>query len=251
MSTIEPGVTPPAEPTKPTYTVKAPDGSEQTYTADTEAELLTKVNAAHNELYGAFKTRETENADLRKQNSLLSNRPAPAAPPPTAAAAVPKDNQFNNAYYYQLLAKDPLDAQEYIDRYRFGGADPKEFLSRAAEYEKTHEQMVQSAQVSEFHRRVPQFPATAPASAALEARVGQLGMGVNANSLELAYYQLENEGAITATAPSSDAVTQTPPAAIPPVDSGQSGSPPVTLDDVEGLTLDQLKERVEAEYRRG
>lgn len=233
-------------PTKHRYTIDLADGKTQTYEADTETELLEKVNGAHQESVRAMKIRERENAQLRNQ---IDTQPAPAAPPtatPAAAPAAPSADprkQFSPDHYYQMLSSDPIAAQDYLDHFRYG-FDPREKWKSLDRFEQTNQHLTDSMSVQEFHRRIPDFPATEEAAEALNNRVQQLGMGVSANSLELAWHQLVRDGAVE---PSSN--EESAEAMAPPATESVSRSAGDDAFDPYNVSMDELRKRIATEGR--
>jgi hypothetical protein len=229
------------------YTIDLPDGRQQVYEADTPEELLTKVNNAHQESVRAMKTRENENADLRRQiQQPESTQPAQQ---PTSPTATPNTgNGFNNEYYYQLLARDPIGASEYLDHHRYG-FNPKDKFTSVDQFAQTRERISESMEVQEFHRRVPDFPATQDAAYAVNNRINQLGMGVSANSLELAWHQLVKEGTVqpiqaVQSSTANPALNPGVPVIPPVVTPGSTSTDPLDATDPYSMPLENLKHQI-------
>jgi hypothetical protein len=229
---------PPAEPK--TYTINVGDKT-QTYRTSEDGQK------AHQAAVDAMKQREVENQQLRDQNTALIGG---LHQQPTQPQQPTDQAQFEQQQYYSLLSTDPIAAQNYMDKFRFG-MSTEELTTKLNNFNQTNEQMQIGLAAQEFHRRVgEQWPATQEASDAVTKRIQELGMDISANSLELAFYQLKNEGSIRA-------IEQTTETAAETTSRGSNAPPVVTTTDTGELNtnepdpyhmdMDKLKVLVEKE----
>lgn len=235
-------------PKKFTYDLQLPDGRTQTYEGDTMEELMGHVNKAHTEAVKALKDREAENATERQKREQAEARlqqiqSSVAGAPPTQSAPA-----FDREVYYQKLAQDPIEAQNYLDTARFG----KPLSDRLQALDRLQASQAQQAQINavqQFHSRVTDFPATPEAATALQARAQELG-GISAQNLELAHYQLIREGVYKPVEEKADEQRGTPP----PSTEGEGfnhGDQPTGFDPYdEKLSTEELREKIIEQERQ-
>jgi hypothetical protein len=102
-------------------------------------------------------------------------------------------NGFNKDEYYRLLSNDPLAAQTYMDRIRFGVDDPVGFISSLSEKITKFEGQSLGAGFAAAH---PEFPNDDDSAKTMTQRVQQLvssGHPADFNTMELAWHQLVTE----------------------------------------------------------
>lgn len=123
-------------------------------------------------------------------------------------AASGNTKEFNRDHYYQLLNQDPIEAQNYIDRHRFGVDNPVESFNYMRQSVDSLTQQTVAASFLQQH--ADDFPAgDAEAAKRLTERVTNLtneGMPFNVRTLNLAYSELIQEGTIKPVEKTQDEV---------------------------------------------
>lgn len=121
-------------------------------------------------------------------------------------------NGFNNDHYYKLLNEDPIEAQNYIDRYRFGVENPVEAFNYMRQAVDEVKQQSVGAQFLQQHAE--DFPATQEAAKLLRQKTEELikeGHPFGLRTLNLAYDDLVDSGALKPMEKKKDDATVIPP----------------------------------------
>lgn len=108
----------------------------------------------------------------------------------------PKDGEFNKNEYYRLLNEDPLEAQNYLDRQRFGTEDPVGAFNQMQEKVQA---MYQQSLTAQFWAAHPEFPGGKDAARQMTQRVQEMtnnGHPLSGETMEMAYNQLVREEVI-------------------------------------------------------
>lgn len=132
-------------------------------------------------------------ADLEAQRAEVARLAQQSRPQPT------NHNGFNNEAYYKLLNDDPIKAQNYLDSYRFGIANPDEVPGYFQSMDRKISAFDQQLLAASFVQQHEDFPQTAETSKELTARVADLrnqGYPVTLDTMNMAYSQLVGEGKI-------------------------------------------------------
>jgi len=149
------------------------------------AKMIEDNSAAYRETKASLDTMQTQYQTLEQRIEAMKPKPEPT-------------NGFDKDKYYQLLHDDPIRAQNYLDGQRFGvPADevPQYFTGM---YQKVTAMEGESLAAG-FVNRHQEFPQDTDSAKALTDRVVQLrnmGHPTSAETMELAYQQLVNEGSI-------------------------------------------------------
>lgn len=185
---------PKPETAKHTYT--ASDGT--VYEAETPDALLAKVAKARDDAATALKDRERQIFDLKQQ--------VPAKKEETPV----KEGAFDRGEYFKLMEEDPIKAQDYLDGFRPVFKD----VQAVAQQQKIR------SEVMGFYANVPEYAKveTPELNTALQARLKERGREYTKDNLALSFYELKNEGKVTAPAAPA---TERPKA--PPPSAGGSG----------------------------
>ena len=106
---------------------------------------------------------------------------------------------FNKEHYYSLLNQDPIEAQDYIDRYRWE-MDPKQVRQRFEYIGQQVDNLTQQSVAAAFlAQHAEDFPGDPDAAKAMTSRMNELslrGLPFNIDTMNYAYSQLVNEQAI-------------------------------------------------------
>src|SRR5258708_39696527 len=98
------------------FEVKLADGS--VVKAADMAEGFKTLAKMKEDTSAALKEEREQRAQMQVRLDAMSAEIAASKVPPH------KDGDFNRDHYYKLVGEDPVMAQNYIDAYRFGIADP-------------------------------------------------------------------------------------------------------------------------------
>jgi hypothetical protein len=116
-----------------------------------------------------------------------------------ASRPKPQPGEFNKDAYYKLLNEDPVNAQNYLDAYRFGLQRPDEVPQHFQRMEQRINSFEQQALAAAFLQQHDDFPQTADAAQTLTGRLEALynqGYPATVDTLNMAWGQLTNEGRI-------------------------------------------------------
>lgn len=202
----KPTVAKPADAAPAEFTFKASDGT--VYTADSQEALFAKVTSALENTKSAVKDRERQIFELR--------RPSEVKPVETK----PEGKSFDKDEYYRLMESDPMQAQKYMDRHRFGIENPEELF--AAMTQTQRQQQIQN-ETMRFYAQVPGYAKveTPELNQLLLARLTDNGRPFTAENFKLSYYELKEEGLIPS--PTAAEPAKTRPKA-PPAGASGAGS---------------------------
>ncbi len=209
------------------------------YTGETERDLMEAIVKGKNEADKAIRQREQENQELRQR---LNATPAPAPAP--AAKAPPEP--FDGEKYLEMLGKNPLEAQKYVNSYVGGQpvADPRlDYAYNAAK--KLEEQNL----VMEFNARNPDYVGTPENNQKLASILQQRGLPVNLVNLEWGLTEMRRHGQLPVNQTGveyEDVVFggQRPPAPPPPVRRGPDVPPPPPATNSEQTSVPQNVENM-------
>lgn len=142
------------------------------------------------------RTREQLKAVQEQQDAARAEQERQAAA--ARAAQAQANGEFSNDKYYELLASNPLAANDYYFKHRFG-AEPTEVVSDFQRMRGTVTNMEQQTVAAAFLAAHQDFPGDAESTKAMRKRTEELtaqGAPFNPETLERAYYQLVNEGVV-------------------------------------------------------
>jgi|SRR5215472_13191010 len=118
----------------------------------------------------------------------------------TRAHTPPPDPQaFNRDQYYRLVGEDPIQAQNYLDAYRFGIPDPGQVVGYFQNMNTTVNSMQQNLLAASFISNHPDFPQDVKSANTLTQEVIRLnneGHPVNMDTLDLAWRNCLDSDAI-------------------------------------------------------
>lgn len=149
------------------------------------AKMIEDNSKAYRETKASLDSLQTNYQSLEQRIESLKPKPEPT-------------NGFDKDKYYQLLHDDPIRAQNYLDGSRFGvPADdvPQYFIGLSQKVTAMEGESLAAG----FVNRHQEFPQDNDSAKALTNRVVQLrnmGHPTSAETMELAYQQLVNEGSI-------------------------------------------------------
>ena len=132
---------------------------------------------------------------LQQQFNTVQQQVQAQKPKPESSNGFAKDK------YYQLLNEDPLEAQNYLDAYRFGISDPDQVPQRFNQMYEKISQLDGANLAASFANAHPEFPSDTESANKLTERVRILnGMGhpADVHTLDLAWQQLLTEGTVKA-----------------------------------------------------
>lgn len=170
---------------------------------------------------------------LKQERDALRQRTQEQARPATPG------NGFDKMTYYQLLETDPMQAQNYMDAYRFGYPDPNLVPQVHRQILNVAQEVTYERSLRDFYTENPDFPGGKEASTAVAERMEELGLPITTDNLGRAYRQLVREGTIKPVAEQEEE----------PVSRGRGAPPtPGTSDnqgwmsdvDLDSLTTEQL-----------
>lgn len=148
-----------------------------------------------------------------------------------------KDGEFDKNHYYKLLNEDPIQADVYLDKHKYGVEDPvQRFNEVATKTDELYQQYLTAA----FWQRHQDFPGGSEAAQKMTERVAELtrsGIPLTHDTMDLAYQRLVSEGTIK-PAKVEPEQTERPNPSL-----GGGASPENVLDD------DKLMRMSEEEFR--
>lgn len=174
----------------------------------------------------------------RERRELLENQFAQTQAEVEALKAPKhKDGEFDKGRYYQLLNDDPIEAQNYLDVFRFGTPDP---VGRFDEIGQKVDSLYQQNLTASFWAQHPEFPGGKEAARAMTSRVQELiqnGHPLVGETMELAYSQLVREETIKPVEQKTEDERPNPSL------SAGSGGGPNIIDDakIQNMNDEQLK----------
>jgi hypothetical protein len=137
-----------------------------------------KVNTAT-----ALRDRERQIEELRQTPVQQQQTP----PPPTTG--------FDQKHYWELMNKDPLEAQQYMDAARFG-VQPEQVQSLYQEVFNTTQYSADKKEVEDFMQSNPDFPGTKEATDKVWNIMAQENFPITARNLEYVYLRAVRDGEI-------------------------------------------------------
>lgn len=202
--------TKPAEDVKPNeqkFEFVAADGTR--YEATSQEDLFAKVTGALNNTKEHAKKLEWK---LRDQKETT---PKPETKPATTGA-------FSKDEYYKLMETDPLAAQDYLDKHRFG-KDPKQMVTdiiNEHEVAKSHEVRTLQEETQAFYdspagREFAQVE-TKELDQLLLGRLQEQNLPVTAWNLKAAYRDLKDDGKIPSVGKPAERPRPNPSSAVGP-----------------------------------
>ena len=150
------------------------------------AKMIEDNSKAYRETKASLDTMQNQFQSLQQQVEQQRRPPA-------------DDSKFNKDEYYKRLNDDPLDAQNYLDAFRFGISTPEDVPRRFTEmYEKISVLDGQTLAAS-FTNSHPEFPSDAESAKALTDRIKVLqiqGHPTDMHTMDIAWSQLVGEGKV-------------------------------------------------------
>jgi hypothetical protein len=179
----------------------------------------------------AYRETKSKLDDMATQMATLQQRVD--TPPPAA-----NTNGFSKDRYYQLLNEDPLNAQNYVDAYRFGINDPQQVPGFFTNMYQSVTNLEQQALASVFLMRHPEFPQDDEPSKQFTQRFSQLvngGHPPTVDTMELTWKQLTESGAVKPLE-----IQEEEQEFLPPSMGGGGGA---AISDSEAARADQMSDK--------
>lgn len=133
--------------------------------------------------------------------------------PPQNSTAQPPTG-FKNDEFWSLMDRDPQAGLDYYFSNRFGQS-PDEFVSTFQHTTQVASVAEQAMETTAFLNRVPDFPGGDAAASAIMTRLQMRDLPINANNMELVFYELVREGQITPASQSQQTSPTQQPTAAP------------------------------------
>lgn len=171
-----------AEATATPFEFKLADGS--VVKAENIEEAFKTVAKMKEDTAAALKSERAERETLAGQVASLQAQVTQRNTPP------PDANAFNRDTYYKLVGDDPIMAQNYLDAYRYGIADPAQVPQYFQDTFATVNNLQQQTLAATFVNMHPEFPPSNETAEILTKEVIKLrqeGHPVNMNTMEIAY----------------------------------------------------------------
>lgn len=215
----------------------------------TLAKMKTDTSSALKEKNKEIETMQAELAQLRAMQQAELAKQQTVKTEQDRQQRIQQSNGFDREHYYALLNDKPIDAQNYLDSFRFGIADPQQvpraFTSMQEKISAFEQQSVAGAFLVEHYETYDNTPTN---NAALNARVTQLtsrGYPFEVATLNIAYDQLVREGIMKPLEP--QAPPPTPEAPPNPSLSGNSGGAAPAMPDFNKMTTEEMRAYMKAQ----
>lgn len=215
----------------------------------TLAKMKTDTSSALKEKNKEIEAMQAELAQLRAVQQAEAAKLAQSKTEQERQQRIQQNNGFDREHYYALLNDKPIDAQNYLDSFRFGIPDPQQvpraFTAMQEKISAFEQQSVAGAFIVEHYEDYDNSPAN---NALLNARVTQLtsrGYPFEVATLNIAYDQLVREGAIKPLEP--QAAPPAPEAPPNPSLSGNSGGAAPAMPEFGKMTTEELRAYMKAQ----
>ncbi len=222
------------------FRVKLENG--HAYVGKTKDEVFEQLYKAQNNAAKTITEREAENRELRAKLDAASRPAAPAAP---AAEA------YDPQKYFDIMGKDPIAAQDYLDSHN---PRIRELQQKVAAVDRMQEKQQVTEAGMAFLTRNPDYVPTQENLNAINSVLNANRLkGDNLVNLEWAFSEAKRNGLVTA-AP-ADATyedinfQQQPrsrrPSGVPPIPRGSgSGNGNAGVADFSSMSLEQMREHL-------
>lgn len=181
-----------AETTQQGFEVTLEDGS--VVKAPNAEEAFKIVAKMKTDTSSALKSEREARQQLEQRMATIEAQNAEARKPK------PVDGQFDNDKYYKLLNESPVAAANYVDSFRFGISDPNQVPHTFMQLQTSVSVIEQQSMAAQFmQQHSKDFPQTPEAAKALRSQFESLiqqGYPATVESLNMAYGQAINQGAI-------------------------------------------------------
>src|SRR5258708_1981537 len=164
------------------FEFKLADGS--VVKAENVEEAFKTVAKMKEDTSAALKAEREQREQMQTRLDAMSAEIAPSKVPPH------KDGDFNPDHYSKVVGEDPVMAQNYIDAYRFGIADPAQVPQYFQGLQSEVSNLTQQTLAASFINTHPEFPAGNDTAQILTKEVIKLreaGHPVNMDTLDLAW----------------------------------------------------------------
>ena len=158
-----------------------------------------------------YRQEKTAREELQARVSGLETQISQRKEPPV--------NGFDKDKYYQLLQNDPLAAANYVDQSRFQVSDPVAYISEINEKVTRFEGQAVTAGFLANHQEFPQGEESAKAMTQRMIQLRNQGHPFGVDTMELAWNQLQQEGAIKPV----ETQVETQEETMPPSPGGTGG----------------------------
>ena len=216
-------------------------------------------------------TVDSYQGEISRLQTLVDEQAAAPVGEPAA-----NEDVFNKDEYIRRMDEDPLDAANYLDKYRYGTDNPVELVKNAAEQSGQNQRLLD---VNQFKSSHPEFQASPQGAQILQGIMQENGWGFTYKNLEASLAVAQQRGALPnqqqyqdyiqsqqspgATqpgqpapqtwqpAPAQPQVGQQPqpfwqqqqqPVQAPPLTGAPGGQAPPGYEEVENLSIEQLEQ---------
>ncbi len=171
------------EETRTGFEFKLADGS--VVKAENVEEAFKTVAKMKEDTSAALKQEREQRELMQARLDALQQEVQQTKTPPRS-----DESGFNRDHYYRLVGEDPVMAQNYLDAYRFGIADPAQVPQYFQGIQTTVSNLEQQTLAASFINMHPEFPPSMESATTLTKEVVKLrdaGHPVNMDTLDLAW----------------------------------------------------------------